>query len=196
MPRPGGRRSRRCPRRAPGTPSAPHVASTARATCRVGWRSTTICGTGKGRPVGDGDIGPTGSGSSAGGKSAETMPASASAAMSAFSSTRPRAQSTPTVAIVDPFSAVILVPETHLRRVYSPQSSPSSGARPTVIGSIGQDFEIDPTVGAGDDLALLDSAQFPLGATLGTGHVPLLFLRSLHRSCGSISWRQSPRPAA
>src|SRR5688500_19013970 len=158
------------PAQSAGTPSAAHVASTARAICRVGWRSTTICGTGNGRPVGDGDIGPTGSGSSAGGKSAETMPASASAAMSAISSTRPRAQSTPTVAIVDPLSAVLVFPATPASRLFAPVLA-LFGGQPDGDRVDRQYFEVDATVGAGDDLSLLDATQLPLGATLWTGHV-------------------------
>src|SRR5919107_1766305 len=157
------------PAQSAGTPSALHVASTARAICRDGWRSTTICGTGNGRPVGDGNIEPTGSGSSAGGKSAETMPASASAAMSAFSSTRPRAQSTPTVAIVNPLSAVSSsFPSISGPYLFAPVF-PLLGGETDGDRLDRQDFQIDPTVGAGDDLALLDSAQFPFGAAFGTG---------------------------
>src|SRR5918997_4974764 len=113
----------------------------------------------RGHPAGDGDMGPTGSGSSAGGKSAETIPASASAAISAFSSTRPRAQSTPTVAIVDPFSAVNLAPDALASRLFAPVLALLGGKtdRDRVDG---EDFKIDPTVGTGDDLALLEPAQF------------------------------------
>src|SRR5215217_14632 len=90
--------------------------------------------------------------------------------MSAFSSTRPRAQSTPTVAIVDPFSAVSSsFPSISGSYLFAPVF-PLFGGETDGDRLDRQDFEVDPTVGAGDDLALLDSAQFPFGATFGTGH--------------------------
>jgi hypothetical protein len=71
---------------------------------------------------------------------------------------------------MDPFSAVLVFPATSESRLFAPVLTLLGGE--TDGDRVGrQYFEIDSTLGAGDDLTLFDATQFPLGATLRTGHV-------------------------